>query len=88
MSVARENLISSKAEWDAFTKKHPFFVLGVGDSACKRCCTSEPVLNDLLGKVKDKSLMSYPHKDKKTKRLTRKEIQIARLDVSNKEFMQ
>ena len=38
MTVASENLISSKQEWDAFLKKHPFFVLGVGDSTCKACC--------------------------------------------------
>ena len=31
--------------------------------------------------------MSYPHKDKKTKKLIRKEIPIARIDVSDKEFM-
>ena len=35
LSVANDNLISSKAEWEAFTKKHTFFVLGVGDSSCK-----------------------------------------------------
>ena len=87
LSVGNENLISSKAEWEAFTKKHPFFVLGVGDSSCKLCCHSEPVLNDLLEKVKDKNLLSYPHKDKKTKKLTRKEIKIARIDVANKEFI-
>jgi hypothetical protein len=88
MTVAKENLISSKAEWDAFVKKNPLFVLGVGDSTCKMCCESEPVLNDLLGKIKDKSLMAYPVKDKKTKKIRRQEVQIARIDVSNKDFME
>ena len=31
--------------------------------------------------------MSYPHKDKKSKKLIRKEIPIARMDTSNKDFM-
>ena len=88
MTVAVENLISTKAEWDAFVKKHPLFVLGVGDSACKMCCESEPVLNDLLSKTKGKNLLSYPVKDKKSKKIKRNEIPIARIDVANKAFIE
>ena len=47
LSVASENLISTKAEWDAFTKAHPLFVVGAADSSCAACCDSEPLLNDL-----------------------------------------
>mmetsp|Transcript_25747 Transcript_25747/g.34409 ORF Transcript_25747/g.34409 Transcript_25747/m.34409 type:complete len:82 (-) Transcript_25747:1793-2038(-) len=32
LSFAKENLINTKAEWDEFTKKHPFFVVGAADS--------------------------------------------------------
>ena len=38
LSVSAENLITSLEEWNTFLKTHPFFVLGVGDSACKVCC--------------------------------------------------
>ena len=42
----------------------------------------------MLEKVKDKNVMSFPYKDKKTKKLIRKEIKIARIDVSNKNLIE
>jgi hypothetical protein len=47
LSVATENLIETKAQWDEFTGKNPFFVLGATDSKCKKCCETEPLLNVL-----------------------------------------
>ena len=38
--------------------------------------------------MKGKNELSYPHKDKKTKKIIRKEIPIARIDTSNKDFME
>ena len=63
-------------------------MLGIGNSACKMCCNSEPVLSNLLEKLKGKNIMSYPYKDKKSKKIIRKEIPIARIDVKNKDFIE
>ena len=38
LSVATENLINTKAEWDQFVKDNPFFIVGAADSKCKLCC--------------------------------------------------
>ena len=35
LSVASENILSTKAEWDAFVEKYPFYVVGAADSTCK-----------------------------------------------------
>ena len=45
LKVAEENIIRSKAEYDAFAAKHPLFVVGAADSQCAACCDSEPILN-------------------------------------------
>ena len=71
-------------------KENDFFILGVSDSACNRCCDSEPLLSDIYKKAKDKSVISYPDKVKKKggkKVIVRKEIPVVRLDVANKELM-
>lgn len=48
LSVANENKIESKAEWDTFVKENPLFIVGGADSTCDKCCESEPLLYDLL----------------------------------------
>ena len=65
LSVARENLLQTKADWDAFVEKNPLFVVGAADSSCKACCDSEPLLRDLELMVKEKSVLSFPEKHKK-----------------------
>ena len=47
LSVGKENMINTKADWDAFAKANTFFVLGATGSTCEDCCTTEPILNDL-----------------------------------------
>ena len=84
LSVASENLINSLAEWDDFQAKNPFFVVGAADSTCDKCCDSEGLLQDLQHAVKDKKLLSYPEKNSKKKKIVRKEIRIARVDLANK----
>ena len=86
LSVATENLINTKAEWDSWLRKHEFLVLGVSDSTCASCCESEPLLNDIYHKVKDKSVLSYPMKTTKKdgkKVIVRKEIPMVRVDTTN-----
>ena len=63
--------------------------MGVADSSCKTCCDSEPLLNDILKKVKDKTVLSYPEKTTKKgkKVIIRKEIPLVRIDVANKELL-
>ena len=60
--------------------------MGVSDSACATCCESEPLLHDIHGKVKDKSVLSYPMKTTKKdgkKVIIRKEIPMLRVDTAN-----
>lgn len=84
LSVAADNLINTKAEWEAFTKTHPLFVVGAADSACATCCDSEPLLNDLRKAIESKTMLSFPEKNKKQKKIVRREIGLARVDLSNK----
>ena len=81
-------MINTKAEWDAFAKANTFFVLGATGSTCDICCTTEPILNDLQGFIKDKNVISYPEKNHKKKKIVRKEIKIARIDLSNEHLIQ
>jgi hypothetical protein len=37
LSVNKDRILLSK-DWVKFTKKNPFFVLGVTDSTCESCC--------------------------------------------------
>ena len=74
LKVAEENIINTKQEWDAFVSKNQFFVVGAADSKCRQCCNSEPLLRDLQDAIKDKSIFSYPEKNKKQKKIVRKEI--------------
>ena len=86
LGVASENMINTKAEWDDFVKANPFFVLGATDSKCKQCCRSEPILNELNAML-ERRVLTYPEKDKKKKKIVRKEIKIARIDFANKTLM-
>ena len=84
LSVASENIIQTKEEWDAFQAKNPFFVVGAADSTCEKCCDSEPLLLELQKVTKDKAIFSYPDVLKKKKKIVRKEIAVARIDLANK----
>ena len=44
LSVAKENLIETKAEWDIFLKENPLIVVSISDSKCIKCCRAEPIL--------------------------------------------
>ena len=44
LSVAKENFIKTKAEWDRFVKENPLFVVSISDSKCSKCCRAEPIL--------------------------------------------
>ncbi len=61
-------------------------MVGAADSSCASCCQSEPILRDLEKVVKDKAFFSYPEKHKKQKKIIRKEIGIARIDLANKKM--
>ena len=77
-------MVKSKAEWDSWLKNHEFLILGVSDSSCASCCESEPLLNDVQSKVKDKTVLSYPMKVTKKdgkKVINRKEIPVIRIDT-------
>ena len=65
LKVAEENIIRSKADYDAFAAKYPLFVIGAADSNCVQCCNSEPLLQKLQDAIKDKAVFSYPEKHKK-----------------------
>lgn len=86
LSVGVDNLITTKQEWDKFSEENPMFVVGGADSTCPGCCDSEPLLSDVLEVVKDKKKFSYPQKHKKQKKIIRKEIKVARVDLNNKEL--
>ena len=86
LSVGVNNLITTKHEWDKFSEENPMFVVGGADSTCPGCCDSEPLLSDVLELVKDKKKFSYPQKHKKQKKIIRKEIKVARVDLNNKEL--
>ena len=88
LSVASDIILRSKQEWDDFLDKNPFFVLGLADSTCAKCCDSEPILNQLQNFVKDKAVMSYPEVNKKKKKVVRKEIKIVRIDTSDDAFLE
>ena len=62
LSVANENLINTKDEWDAFVKKNPFFVLSAADSKCALCCKAESILLDLQILLEGKENFAYSHK--------------------------
>ena len=86
LQVGAENLITTKAEWDKFSEENPMFVVGGADSTCPGCCDSESLLSGLLEVVKDKKRFSFPQRHKKQKKIIRKEIKIARVDLDNKEL--
>ena len=86
LSVATENNIRSKEDWDEFVAKNDFFIVGAADSSCTKCCDSEPLLRDLLSFIKDKAVFSYPEKNKKQKKIVRREIKLVRIDLNNKEL--
>jgi len=44
LSVAADNIIHTKAEWDEFVLNNNFFVVAAADSKCVACCDSEPLL--------------------------------------------
>ena len=44
LSVAAENIIHTKTEWDKFVENNNFFVVAAADSNCAACCDSEPLL--------------------------------------------
>ena len=81
LSVGKENLIKTKVEWDRFVKENPFFVVSISDSKCPLCCRAEPLLRDIERAIKDKAIFSYPEKNVKKKKIVRKEIKIARIDL-------
>jgi len=82
LTVAKENLIHA-SEWPQFVKKNPFFVLGLTDSSCVKCCESEPLLAYLKEKTASREF-TYPHKDPKKKKIIRKEIPIVRVDLGDR----
>jgi len=65
LSAASDNIIRSKAAWDAFIEANPFVVIGGADSGCSTCCDSEPMLRDLAELIEGKAKFSYPEKHKK-----------------------
>ena len=87
LSIASDTILRSKQEWDDFLDKNPFFVLGLTDSTCNKCCDTEPILNELQFLVKDKAVISYPEVNKKKKKIVRKEIKIVRIDTSDTVFL-
>lgn len=77
----------TKDKWMSFIEKNPFFVLGVSDSSCEKCCESERLLGPLWEQFQEKKL-TYPKKDAKTKKIVRAEIPIIRIDTANKSDME
>ncbi|CDW90844.1 UNKNOWN [Stylonychia lemnae] len=71
LSVGDQNLTQSNFE--KFKKANNLFVLGLSDSGCPQCCTSEELL---LSLQQDFSTSKYLNKKNK--------IKIARLDISKK----
>ena len=50
-------------------------------------CKVEPILKRLLEVVGDKKVFSYPEKNAKKKKIIRKEIKVARIDLQNNELI-
>ena len=46
LSVAKDRIIKAE-DWKKFVKDTPLFVVGVTDSGCRTCCSSETVLLEL-----------------------------------------
>jgi hypothetical protein len=88
LSVASDSIIRTKADWDDFVAKNEFFVVGGADSTCQTCCDSEPLLRDLLNTIKDKATFSYPEKNKKQKKVVRREIKLVRVDLNDKDLVE
>jgi len=61
------------ANFDKYKKSNNIFVMGISDSSCLGCCTSEEFLNDLYQDFQNEI---YTFKGKK--------IPIARVDLSKK----
>ena len=55
--------------------------MSVTDSKDAKSCKAEPILKQLLDIVKDKHIFSYPEKNAKKKKIIRKEIKVARIDL-------
>jgi len=88
LSVAAENTVRSRADWDSYVEKYPLFVAAAADSKCSGCCDSEPLLRDLEVFVKDKAVFSYAEKNKKQKKIVRKEVKIVRVDLADKALVE
>ena len=88
LSVAKDTVLSSKTEFNEFIEKNPMIVMGLTDSTCAKCCETEPILEQILEKVKDKAILSYPEVNKKKKKIVRKEIKVARIDTSDDKFVE
>lgn len=68
-------------------EKYPFIILGVVDSTDPKGCEIEPLLEEVKELV-DRKELTYPLKDKKNKKIIRKEIPIVRVDVNNREDLE
>ena len=60
--------------------------MGAADSTCAKCCDSEPLLQELYNATNNKAIFSYPDVLKKKKKIVRKEIAVARIDLDNKDL--
>ena len=61
--------------------------MSVTNSKDAKSCKAEPILKQLLDIVKDKNIFSYPEKNAKKKKIIRKEIKVARIDLQNSDFI-
>jgi hypothetical protein len=84
LSVASDKILLAR-EWKKFTKKTPFFILGVSDSTCKECCESEPMLRTLQ-EMSVNGTISWVEEGRKKKKKKEKvhQIPVVRIDVANK----
>ena len=89
LSIAKESIINTKKEWDAFVPYNPLFVLATADSTCAECCTSEPFLRDLNEIIEDKKIFAhYTHKLVKQRKVIKAKLKLVRIDLSNKELVE
>ena len=61
--------------------------MSVTDSKNVYSCKAEPILKVLSDIAKDKHIFSYPEKNAKKKKIVRKEIKVARIDLNNNELI-
>jgi hypothetical protein len=84
LSVARDKTIKYE-KFVKYKKKKPYFILGVSDGNCEKCCQTEPLLKELEN-MTESGILSLTEDAKGGKwegKRVHKKIPIMRVDVAD-----